>query len=180
MIRASRQRRRTAAQAVVEYAICFPIILLFTLAIIQLAHLFIAKHVVSYAAFVAARAAIVDEDYERAADLVCSYIAGPSGVAGADTIDMPGWGPLRGSGAAAVKTHAALVTDVATDYPAVTMEVTHQFELRIPIANTVAYSLGDMLLGLEGLDETTYGAPHITMVSRCTYSHPWAVSGGNP
>ena len=50
--------RNEKGQAVVEYAIVFPIQLLFTLAIIKVAHIFVAKHVISYAAFCGARAAL--------------------------------------------------------------------------------------------------------------------------
>jgi len=173
-----RRRRSVRGQAVVEYAIAFPILLLLTLAIVQLAHLFVAKHVVSLASFYAARAALVGEDYERPAKMACSLIAGPAGVGTGSTITLPGWGPLRGSAAAEAKTTVLSVNDVQTDYPAETIEVRHQFELRIPVANALAYSLGDALLGLEGLDDATYGAPHLEIRSRTTLSRPWSERAG--
>ena len=173
-------RRRARGQAVVEYAIAFPVLLLLTLAVVQLAHIFVAKHVVSLASFHAARAALVDEDYERAADMTCSLIAGPGGVGTGTTITLPGWGPLRGSAASEAKTTAVIRDDVQTDYPATTVEVRHQFELRIPVADVLAYELGDVLLGIEGLDEGTYGTPHLEIRSRTTLSRPWSDQGMSP
>jgi len=85
-------------QAIVEYAIVFPILLLVTLSIIQLSHILVAKQVVNYAAFVAARAALVADSEERrqddaewAAAFVCSPIAGNAGVTTPDDIEIPGW-----------------------------------------------------------------------------------------
>ena len=60
-----RTARGERGQAIVEYAIVFPIQILLTLCMIQLAYLFVAKQVVSYAAFCAARAALVYEDDDR-------------------------------------------------------------------------------------------------------------------
>ena len=163
---------RTGGQVIVEYAIVFPVILLVTFLIIQLAQLFVAKQVVSYAAFCAARAAIVGEDYDAAAVLVCSPIAGPTGVGAGTTFTLPGWGPVRGSAASAAKTHVMAIGGIQTNVPAATVEVTHDFELRMPIANVVAYKLGDVFLESGDLDYA-YGAPHIRIRSRCTLSRPW-------
>ena len=162
-----------SAQVVVEYAIVFPILLLMTLLIIQLAHIFVAKQVVSYASFCGARAALVGEDYQKAASMVCSPITGLSGVRKDSTVTIPGWGALAGSGAAAVKTHAELRGDFKTDGPAVTVEVTHDFELTVPVADTVAYHMGEMFLTSDDLDFSTYGAPHIRVRSSCTLAKPW-------
>jgi Flp pilus assembly protein TadG len=167
------RRRTEGGQVIVEYAIVFPILLLLTLLIIQLAHLFVAKQVVSYASFCAARAALVGEDYAAAARMVCSLIAGPSGVGTGATVTVPGWGPLRGSAASAVKTQAASLSNVPTPYPATTIEVTHDFELQVPVANSVTYSLGEIFLESGDLDYT-YGVPHIRIRSRSTLSRPWS------
>ncbi len=61
--RGSRSRRRLAlgnqGQAMTEFAISFPIVLITTLILMQLALMYQAKNVVTYAAFAAARAAVV-------------------------------------------------------------------------------------------------------------------------
>jgi hypothetical protein len=69
------RRRRLGGdggQALVEYAIVFPIQLMLTLAIIQLAQIFVAKQVVEYAAFCGARAKLVNlsDDEARAAAVI--------------------------------------------------------------------------------------------------------------
>ena len=62
-IRVSVSRRRivlgTQGQAMTEFAISFPIVLITTLILMQLALMYQAKNVVTYAAFAAARAAVV-------------------------------------------------------------------------------------------------------------------------
>jgi hypothetical protein len=66
-------------QALVEYAIVFPLQLMMTLAIIQLAHIFVAKQVVEYAAFCGARAKLVnlsDDEARAAAVIPLSSICG--------------------------------------------------------------------------------------------------------
>lgn len=89
--------RNESGQAVVEYAIVFPVQLLLTLTIIQLAHLFIARQVLEYGAFCAARAVLVGVDpveAQRAAIIPISAIAGPTGATTSDSsaaIVIPGW-----------------------------------------------------------------------------------------
>jgi hypothetical protein len=228
--------RRVAGQALVEYAIVFPLQLLLTLVIIQLAHLFVAKQVIEYSAFCAARAALSDpDDYDgqrRAALVPLSAIAGRSGVNKADFIWIPGrdaagnavgWGGraasaevyrnlrrsiedqlahnpsaerraglqkelndldiwysrsqqrasegyLAGSGAADEKTDVSVT--VGVDGKMMIADVTHQFELSIPIGNAAVYQLGEMFPGLA-VDRSTYGAPHWEMKGSCTLARPW-------
>ena len=85
---------RERGQAMVEFAIVFPIQLFLTLAMMQLAHFMIAKLVVNHAAYASARAALViregvDSDgndwqvrasdaVNRAAITICSPITGAS------------------------------------------------------------------------------------------------------
>lgn len=165
------------AQVIVEYAIVFPILLMITLVIIQLAHIFVAAQVINYAAFAAARAEIVGEDPDAAAALVCSRIAGTGGVGTGSTVYLPGWGDLPRSLAAEIKTDTFLVTDepFQQEHPdAVTIEVTHDFELRVPVADMMVYRLGDVFLVADLMDMRTYGTPHIYMKSRSTLAKPWS------
>ena len=85
-----RRFRGEGGQALVEYAIVFPLQLMMTLAIIQLAQIFVAKQVVEYAAFCGARAKLVNlsDDEARAAAVIAL-----SSVCGSDpTKDGPGGG----------------------------------------------------------------------------------------
>ena len=88
--------RGERGQALVEYAIVFPIQLMMTLAIIQLAQIFVAKQVVEYAAFCGARANLVglpETDVQRAAFIPLSGIcAGDTVKDSANGLQLPGWG----------------------------------------------------------------------------------------
>lgn len=104
----SRRVRGERGQAV-EYAIVFPLQLMMTLAIIQLAQIFVAKQVVEYAAFCGARAKLVnlsDDEARAAAIIPLSSICGSNpALDGAGTppnpdaagphalsLQLPGWG----------------------------------------------------------------------------------------
>jgi len=78
-------------QALAEFAVVFPVQLLVTLGIIQLALVLVARDVVNYAAHMAARAELVGQEPTVAAAMVCSPITGTS--VGARTVRMvPGLG----------------------------------------------------------------------------------------
>jgi Flp pilus assembly protein TadG len=65
-------------QTLVEFALVFPILLLFVLAIIQLALVYSAKIILNYAAFSSARSFIVYQEHkkaEMAARLICLPIS---------------------------------------------------------------------------------------------------------
>ena len=164
-----------SGQVLVEYAIIFPIQLMLTLVIIQLAHVFVAKHVLEYAAFCGARAALAgytEEEVKRAAVIPIARIAGPSGVSTPDTIEIPGWGALPNSGAAEEKTTLDVVVSEHDGTPVVQCELFHQYELRVPIGNFLAYKLGDVFLGLDDFEEIG-GAPHLEMRANCSLARPW-------
>ena len=175
-------RNSQRAQALVEYAIVFPLQLMLTLGIIQLAHIFVAKQVLDYAAFCGARASLVgldDADAMKAAVIPVSRIAGPSGVAPRpDLVEIPGWGYLRNADAADEKmTDPHGRFDVASvslvSGTGIRCEITHAYELRVPIGNMVSYALCDVFLGAE--DIVMIGdAPHIRMQATCTLPQPWA------
>ena len=163
-------------QALVEYAIVFPLQLMLTLALIQLAHLFVAKQILDYAAFCGARAALVGLEYDdakKAAAIPISRIAGPSGVSEPDGIDIPGWGTLRGSGAAMEKTSFEARPEQMGGHPVIRCEIEHAYELRVPVGNVVSYTLGDVFLAAEDM-ERIGGMPHVRMKAACTLPQPWA------
>jgi len=134
-------------QALAEFAFAFPLQLLIMFAIMQLALIYVAKQVVTYASYSAARSAMVADTPEdaykraqRAAHLVCSPITGPT-VEGAGMtvyqsrpymIEMPGWGYVPKCGIAwGLKTHAS--TPVFSPDGEVTVSVMHHYELIFPV-----------------------------------------------
>jgi len=167
-------RISNGGQAIVEYAIVFPIQLMLTLCIIQLGHLFVAKQVVEYAAFCAARAALVGEDPQDAASFACTRITGWAGV-NPGAIYLPGWGDLPGYGAARSKTRVRILPPGPNDPqpPPVSVEVVHNYQLRVPIADWIVYRLGDVLVSYPDADRT-YGEPHIPISGTCTLASPFA------
>jgi hypothetical protein len=168
--------RRERGQALVEYALIFPIQLLITLAIIQLAHIFIARQVLEYGAFCAARAALAglsEADARQAAIIPISKIAGPTGVPEGTELELPGWETFGRTVAANEKTQLWVGPDSLDGRPVIRSEIEHMYELRVPIGDVVAYALGDVFLGAEDLDREAYGAPHIRMRASCVLSQPW-------
>ena len=173
--RAAHARRAERGQAIVEYAIVFPIQLMLTLAVIQLAHLFIAKQVLQYGAFCGARAKVIgltDDEARRAAAIPISKIAGTSGVTTSDDIVLPGWGTLPKSGAALEKSEIEFDTATDAGTEVVECRIDHNYELTVPIGNALAASVANVFL----LDEEVvnrYGeAPHIHVKAYCALPRP--------
>ncbi len=174
-----RAARAESGQALVEYAIIFPLQLLITLVIIQLAHLFIAQQVIEYSAFCAARAGLAQSPAidptacKRAALIPLSRITGTSGVVANDTITLPGWGTLPGSAAAELKTDVNVYPDSVNGQPVIHADVSHDYELNVPIAGDALYALGDLTPGLD-VDRSKWGgAAHWLMTGSCVLAHPW-------
>ncbi len=143
-------------QAIVEFAIAFPIQLLIMLSIMQLALIYVGNQVVTYSAYQAARSAAVAGSYadaeeraHRAAALICSPITGPtirgSNVGHGDirhaAIELPGWGELPGSGVSSrLKTHVSALNFLPPNEIEAT--VTHYYELTLPV---VGFLIGSIL-----------------------------------
>ncbi len=135
-------------QAIVEFAVAFPIQLLIMLSIMQLALIFVGQQVVTYSAYKAARSALVarhpaEAEWRagRAAALVCSPITGTTihdryGESVHDEpireIELPGWGAIPKSGiSSALKTHVSSLQFSGDNEVEAT--VTHYYELTLPI-----------------------------------------------
>lgn len=191
MIAARSCTRVRGGQALVEFAIVFPVIMLVTLGIMQLALIFGAQQVVLYAAFCAARAALVQEgdypDPEKAAELACIPITGTSvGVRPPVGESIPGIGAALKYAISKVKTSA----EVQVGQHEVTAVVTHYYELIIPIVNRIFVFRWESFLGIEPTTEELrsmrtetamknvmmsriFGAPHLTIKEKCTLPKPW-------
>ena len=158
-------------QVVVEYAIVFPIQLLITLAIIQLAEVFVAKQVVSYAAFCGARAQIVGENPTEAACLPLAAVAGVTGAESEPNITLPGWGELRGSGAARLKTVVEILNETIGSQAVVRCDVTHSYELSVPFGNHIA-----SLFVTDNNSDEAWDAPHIKITGTSSLVRPWSTA----
>lgn len=143
--------RGEGGQALVEFAFAFPLQLLIVFGIVQLALIFVAKQVVQYASFAAARAAVVaetpDEAWSRAgrtAALICAPITGTtisgSNVSWADVtagdavITIPGWGQVPKSGISSRLKTFTHEPDFSVPGE-VRVTVTHYYELPIPVVS---------------------------------------------
>ncbi len=134
-------------QAIVEFAIAFPLQLMIMLFIMQLALIYVGKQVVTYSAYQAARSAVVAQSEaearmraHRAAAMICSPITGTtihgSDVSPADvrmaSIELPGWGELPKSGISSrLKTHVSHLQFIPPNEIEAT--VTHYYELTLPV-----------------------------------------------
>ena len=170
-------KRGEAGQAIAEFAIVFPVLLMLVLGIIQFSLAFVARGVVEYAAYAAARAELVGEDPERAAEFVCSAIAGPSVTPGTgDPITVPGWGVLPRSESASVKTSVVVLDGIDNGSGEVTVEVRHRYELTVPFVSLLFTPISRPVEPDDdpsGLFETFEGAPHIVLRSTYTRPVPW-------
>ena len=162
----ARGSRNDRGQAIVEYAIVFPIQLMLTLGVIQLAHIFVAKQVLEYGAYCGARAKMIglsDNDARTAALIPISKIAGVSGVSTPDSIILPGWGTLPKFGAAAEKTQTDFRTYTEANTQVVSCTLQHNYELSVPVGNLVVAGIGSVFLLDESEVDRYGGAPHIRM-----------------
>ena len=193
-------RETDTGQAMVEFVIVFPVQFLVILAVIQLSLLYIAHIVVNHAAFSAARAVLVfdergggnaQKEAEDAARIVCSSIAGTSTKqeGGGRWVTVPGWGKLLRSKGASEKTQVQIFSRDKQ----IVVEVTHDYELEIPVINYFfAYPWEGFLGGWSGNRgdypgymnnealERKYGAPHIQIHESCYMYKPWQSEGGHP
>jgi len=170
--------RHNTGQAIAEFAIAFPVLLLLVLGIIQISFMFAARAVVEYAAFAASRAELVGEDAERAAEFVCTAIAGPTRVGGGRDIIVPGWGVIPRGLAASEKTYVDVLEPITNQSGAVTVEVTHLYELVVPVASMIFKPISTPLEPghvPEDIFITYGGAPHMVMRARYTRPVPWDV-----
>ena len=117
-----------------ECVLAFPLVVVLMLAVMQFSHIWLARQVVQYAAFCAARATLVCETGEfdaaaqQAAEQVCAWIVKGHAPGEPDKV-VPGWGGIPGSGGVHRKTR----TRVTTRAWNVEVEVEHDFALILPI-----------------------------------------------
>lgn len=158
-----RSEARCRGQVLAEFALALPLLLLLTLGVMQLSLLFVAKSVVNHAAFVAARAALVGEDPEEAAEIACAPISGIAGDEAPAAYYIPGRGDLLRSGLSREKTTVDLVHPSFNVSNVVRVDVTHDYELIFPVVSELFETAG----AEHG------GRPHRRMTETCTLSRRW-------
>lgn len=165
-------KRREKGQALVEFAIAFPLQLLATLLILQVSFLYVAGHTVSYAAFAAARAELVGGSAENAAVAICTPIAGITDLGGGESlITYPGWGDLDRSDISRARTTVDIVMPLSADMDYVEVDVTCNVELIFPVANRIVSWVP--LMPDEAYGETIPGVYHVAMTSTQRIPVPW-------
>ncbi len=181
-------------QALVEFALVFPLLLLFVLAIIQIGLAYNAQIILNYAAFSAVRSFIVYQDpvrAETAARLICVPIsARPTKMIDASLsdlgIDLPDFdllgdviGDIGGiaeryiystyaTQVQAFDSRGALVAEDRVLEPGkddVTVEVTHKFRLAIPIVNRL---IGKSMVGEKVGKFFDFGLYYLPLTARMT------------
>ena len=123
-----------------EFVLAFPLVLTLIFGCMQLAHIWMGKQVVHYAAYAAARAALVCTEDEflgerppapqQAAEQVCAWVVNGM-TAGEVDKQIPGWGQIPGSGGVKRKTKVTVEKAGSWNIKAV---VEHDYALIMPIA----------------------------------------------
>lgn len=163
--------RDQKGQAMVEFAIVFPFQILVTLLILQTTFLYVAGHVVQYAAFAAARAELVGENAEEAAEAVCTPIAGITDIAGAeDPINYPGWGDLDRSEISRARTSVDIITPLSDEKNFIEVSVHCNVELIFPVANQI---VSWIQMDPDEVYEEMEGVPHVAMTVSQRLPVPW-------
>jgi len=198
------RHQNNSGQVMAEFAIAFPVQLLLTLGILQLALVFTAKHMVGYAAFTAARSLLCEpsmspEDATEAAALTCVPITGPShsgtvAVDMQDTIAVPGWGRLARSALSKRKTTVCQFdfssgtwsqlnnTDIVNIFNEVSLPALSGDSNRVAVAVVHDFELilpvvnGFFRLFTPAWSSNRWGVPHITIAETCILAKPWETS----
>lgn len=122
-----------------EFVMAFPVVLTLIMGAAQFGHIWMARQVVSYAAYAAGRTALICHDSERdqacrqAAEEVCAWVS-IGQASGEAEKKIPGWGKIPGSGAVKRKTD---ITIEDLDDWTVKVTVDFDFALVMPIAGAV-------------------------------------------
>lgn len=167
---------RTGA-VMMEFVISFPLILMLILGAVQLSHLWVARVVVHYAAYCAARTAIVSGHLEylpaaeTAAEQVCAWI----NVGDKNGVDIPGWGNIPGSGGVENNTR---VTIVDTGDWNVRAEVQHDFGLITPIIGPLMSSLPSPALNVIPTEIENWDIPYprLTLTETVYLPKPYRIT----
>ena len=154
-----------AGSVTVECVLGFPLVLILALAVVQFAHIWVARQVVQYSAYCAARACLVCHKGEyqaaaqQAAEQACAWVVKGHRAGEPDKV-IPGWGGIPGSGAVKRKTRAE-VNDKGWN---VEVTVQHDFGLIVPIAGPIIrWAVNPWQYGQEWLEQRADDTGNIGM-----------------
>jgi Flp pilus assembly protein TadG len=158
-----------------EFVLSFPLVLMLILACLQMAHLLMAREVVHYAAYCAARSALVSGDLaeaqvaaQRAASAVCAWITMGSHL-GESVI--PGWGRIPGSGGVTARTRVVLREESPWNIQAT---VEHDFGLMMPIVGPIMANLSyRATANLYEAGQWDYPFPELTLQETVVLPRPY-------
>ncbi len=104
--------RLSSGTVMIEFVMALPAIVFIAFLCVQVAHLYLAKLVVHYAAYCSARAMLVShrdhyrDAAQRAAEQVCQWVVVVGDGRSRDR-EIPGWGPIPGSSGVGSRTHVS-------------------------------------------------------------------------
>ncbi len=173
-----------------EFVMVFPLVLTLILGAAQFGHVWLARQVVSYAAYTAARTALVAEPSEyqaaaqRAAEQVCAWVV-IGQAAGENEKEIPGWGAIPGSGAVSRKTNVSI--EELDDWN-IKATVTFDFAMVMPIAGAVIGWAVNPLEWAERRQDATgnihryqdaVGYPHLRFEETIVMAKPYRTMPGD-
>ncbi|MFH0911476.1 MAG: TadE family protein [Planctomycetota bacterium] len=146
----SRRGKGRAGQALVEFAVAFPLQLILVFGLMQLALLYVSTLVVNFTAYRCARAAIVGEHRSVAGgglsgvDVVAQTLLSPlagghrdADYAPPEKVTIPDWGPIHRSDEAAAKLHVEIFEPRGEEAGSVTALVEFNQELVFPFVDRI-------------------------------------------
>ena len=190
-----RLNKEDEGQVMVEFALAFPLVLFVSMSIIQIALIYVARMQVHAATFSACRAVVAEiggpfneaQNNARAKDAAAILLA-PLSVAdsnaGNDTLNIPGWGAIKGWGNA----RNLITIEEIQNYSAnssrgrdITLVLSYEYPLVIPGVNFLFYEETQGNTGYKsGQDATQWLAfdsaadrPTIKLMERVSLVRPW-------
>ena len=163
-----------SGSVMLEFVLSFPIILALMLGCMQFSHIWMAKQVVHYSAYCAARAALVCEEGEyqkagqQAAEQVCAWVDRGM-LSGESDKRVPGWGQIPGSGGVKRKTKVRIEKEGQWNIKAT---VENDFALVFPIAGPmIGWGVNPWEFGREWLEQRVDDSGNIGMADLVQYPH---------
>lgn len=192
-------RHCDAGSVMLETVFVFPLLFTLIMGIGQFAHILLAREMVAYAAFAAARAALPMSDTAdngapsetqiaalQAAKQICAVITlGSEGSEGASIIQLPWLGPIAGSEALTQKLRVS-TEHVPNVYERVTVSM--DFPLVFPVAGNLIGGVSNLLdpaqpAGTTAPDKVVWSHrynsgffnPHLTITETAVAAKPFTV-----
>lgn len=172
-----RLRQGPCGSIMLEFVLAFPVILTLMLACMQFAHIWMAKQVVHYSAYCAARAALVcekgeyhgpDKAPQQAAEQVCAWV-GRGMLAGESDKRIPGWGAIPGSGGIHRKTRVTIQEEGQWNIKAT---VENDFALVFPLVGPmIGWGVNPWQSGSEYLEQHVDDTGDIGRADLVQYPH---------